>query len=101
MKIGRKILCVRLWKEPTTNVFSRQNGLSPQHLKQIGKWLGGIKMSRKIVCLCWLLVDRVIPVNGWRKIAPIGMTSSRVRYGHIARHLRQAVNPPPFRWPLV
>mgnify|MGYP002775206253 CR=1 FL=1 len=38
-----------------------------QQLQQFWKWLWGIKMSRKIVCFRWLLVHRVIPINGWWK----------------------------------
>ena len=66
VKIGRKILSARSWKEPTANVVWRRNGLSP-HLKQFWKWRWGIKMSRNIVCLRWLLIHKAIPVNGWRK----------------------------------
>ena len=58
MKIGRKILGARSWKEPIANVIWRRNGLSPQHLKQFWKCLWGINMSREIVCFQWLLVHK-------------------------------------------
>ena len=48
----------RSWKEPTANVFWRQNGISPQQLKQFWKWLWGIK---------WLLI-RTILINKSRKM---------------------------------
>ena len=67
VKISRKILGVSSWKELAANVFWKWNVLSPQHLKQFWKWLWGIKMSTRIVCFLWLLVHRVIPVNGWQK----------------------------------
>ena len=55
IKIGRKISSARSWKELATNVFWRQNELSPQHLKQFMKWLWDIKMSTEFVCFRWLL----------------------------------------------
>ena len=49
MKIGRKTLGARLWKEPTAYVFWRQNELSSQSLKQFWKslWLWGINNGQK------------------------------------------------------
>ena len=63
VKICRKILGARSWKEQTTNVFWRWNRLSLQHLKQFWRWLWGIKMSRKIVCFRRLLVHSALSVN--------------------------------------
>ena len=42
VKIGRKMLGARSWKEPAANVFRRLTGLSPQHLKQFWKWLWAV-----------------------------------------------------------
>ena len=65
VKIGKKILGDRSWKETTTNVFWRWNGLSPQHLKHFCKMVVRYKNEQEN-CLR-LLVHRAISINSWRK----------------------------------
>ena len=65
IKLGRNLLLDSKYKCHVAMKYWSENNVQELQLAEFWKWLWGMQLPKKVICLHWLLIHYALPIGDW------------------------------------